>query len=84
VNKQWVRARKKAGVPEDLVLYSARQDFGTYVLQKTGNIAVVRNTMGHSDVKTVMTYRHPELNVVRETINARQPSGHVLGSERTD
>ena len=40
VNKQWVRARKKAGLPEDLVLYCARHDFGTYVLQKTGNIAL--------------------------------------------
>jgi hypothetical protein len=29
-----IRARKKAGLPEDLVLYCARHDFGTYVLQK--------------------------------------------------
>ena len=55
MNKQWVRARKKAGLPEDLVLYRARHDFGTYVLQKTGNIAAVMNSMGHSDVKTAMT-----------------------------
>jgi integrase len=27
VNKQWVRARKKAGLPEDLVLDCARHDF---------------------------------------------------------
>jgi hypothetical protein len=57
------------------------------VLQKTGNIAAVMNTMGHSDVKTAMVYQHPELNVVREAINARalaENSGHVLGhrSER--
>jgi integrase len=45
VNKQWVRARKKAGLPKSLVLYCARHDFGTYVLQKTGNSAVVMNTM---------------------------------------
>ena len=75
----FVRARKKAGLPKSLVLYCARHDFGTYVLQKTGNIAVVMNAMGHSDVKTAMTYQHPELNVVREAINARQLSGHVLG-----
>ncbi len=79
VNKQWVKARTRAGLPKDLVLYCARHDFGTYVLQKTGNIAVVMNTMGHSDVKTAMTYQHPELNVVREEINARILSGHVLG-----
>ncbi len=74
VNKQWVRARKKAGLPKDLVLYCARHDFGTYVLQKTGNIAAVMNSMGHSDVKTAMTYQHPELNVVRDAINSR----HIL------
>src|SRR5262245_49760744 len=69
-----VQARKKAGLPEDLVLYCARHDFGTYVLQKTGNIAAVMNSMGHSDVKTAMTYQHPELNVVRDAINSR----HIL------
>jgi integrase len=79
VNKQWVKARKEAGLPKSLVLYCARHDFGTYVLQRTGNIALVMNAMGHSDVKTAMTYQHPELNVVREAINARQLSGHVLG-----
>src|SRR5258708_11340022 len=35
VNKQWVKARKKAGLPENLVLYCARHDFGTYVLHAT-------------------------------------------------
>jgi len=53
--------------------YSAL-DFGTYVLQKTGNIAAVMNSMGHSDVKTAMTYQHPELNLVRDAINSR----HIL------
>jgi integrase len=74
VNKQWVKARKRAGLPEQLVLYCARHDFGTFVLQETGNIAAVMNSMGHSDVKTAMTYQHPELNLVRDAINSR----HVL------
>jgi integrase len=29
VNKQWVKARTKAGLPKNLVLYCARHDFGT-------------------------------------------------------
>jgi integrase len=74
VNKQWVRARKKAGLPQDLVLYRARHDFGMCVLQKTGNISAAMNSMGHSDVKTAMTYQHPGLNVVRDAINSR----HIL------
>ena len=63
------QGEEESGLPEDLVLYCARHDFGTYVLQKTGNIAAVMNSMGHSDVKTAMTYQHPELNVVRDAIN---------------
>src|SRR5262249_21391558 len=71
VNKQWVKARKKAGLPEDLVLYCARHDFGTYMFQKAGNIAAVINSMGHSEVKTAMRYQRPELNVVRDAIYSR-------------
>ena len=68
--------RSRAG-REHLVLYCARHDFGTYVLQKTGNIAAVMNSMGHSDVKTAMTYQHPELNVVRDAINSRHTLRHT-------
>jgi integrase len=74
VNRQWVKARKAAGLPEDLVLYCARHDFGTYVMRKTGNLKAVMDTMGHTDIKIAMTYQHPELDIVRDAINAR----HVL------
>ena len=60
VNKAVGEGRKKAGLLLDLVLYCARHDFGTYVLQKTGNIAAVMNSMGHTDVKVAMTYQRPE------------------------
>src|SRR5262249_27639973 len=41
VDKQFREARRAAGLPENLVLYSARHDFGTRLLQKTGNLAAV-------------------------------------------
>lgn len=74
VNRQWVEARKAAGLPENLVLYCARHDFGSYVMRKTGNLKAVMDTMGHADVKIAMQYQHPELDIVREAINSR----HVL------
>jgi integrase len=74
VNKQWVAARNATGLPEDLVLYCARHDYGTYVLVKTGNLKLVMNSMGHTDVKTAMKYQHPELEIVRQALNAR----HIL------
>jgi integrase len=40
------KARNKAGLPKELVLYCARHDYGTRVLMRTGNLAAVMRTMG--------------------------------------
>ena len=77
VNKQWVKARREAGLPQDLVLYCARHDFGSYVLGKTGNLKAVMDAMGHADVKIAMTYQHPELEIVRDAINSRHTLRHT-------
>jgi len=77
VNRQWVKARRAAGLPEDLVLYCARHDFGTYVLSRTGNLKAVMDAMGHADVKIAMNYQHPELEIVRDAINARHTLRHT-------
>ena len=37
--KRFREARVKAGLPEDLVLYSGRHDYGTRILKTTGNLA---------------------------------------------
>jgi integrase len=66
-------ARKKAGLPEELVLYCGRHDYGTRVLKQTGNLKAVMLTMGHKDVKTAMRYQHPEVEVVRQALN--RPGG---------
>ncbi|MFZ3367641.1 MAG: tyrosine-type recombinase/integrase [Candidatus Sulfotelmatobacter sp.] len=63
--KRCREARVKAGLPEDLVLYCGRHDYGTRILKRTGNLAAVMRTMGHRDVKTAMQYQHPELEIVR-------------------
>ena len=54
------------------VSYCSRHDYGTRVLQETGNLAVVMKTMGHKDVRTAMRYQHPELDIVRDALNATQ------------
>jgi len=63
------QARAKAGLPKELVLYCARHDYGTRILMRTGNLAAVMKTMGHSDVKTAMHYQHPELEIVRAALD---------------
>jgi integrase len=63
------QSRRKAGLPERLVLYCAPHDYGTRVLMRTGNLAAVMRTMGHKDVKTAMQYQHPELEIVRAALD---------------
>jgi len=67
--KRFREARSKAELPEALVLYCGRHDYGTRVLKQTGNLAAVMKTMGHKDVKTAMQYQHPELEIVRAALN---------------
>ena len=62
-------ARRKAGLPEKLVLYCGRHDFGTMLAAKTGNLKAVMKVMGHKDVKTAMKYQHPEIEIVRAALN---------------
>jgi integrase len=73
-------ARKKAGLPERLVLYCGRHDFGTRILKQTGNLKLVMNTMGHVDVKTAMKYQHPELDIVRTALNETNAAGMPVQS----
>jgi len=67
--KRFREARVKAGLPEDLVLYCGRHDYGARILNRTGNLAAVMRTMGHRDVKTAMQYQHPELDIVRAALD---------------
>jgi hypothetical protein len=67
--KTFQRARQRAGLPRQLVLYCCRHDFGTRVLRETGNLAAVMETMGHKDFQTAMKYQHPDLEIVRKALN---------------
>jgi integrase len=64
-------ARVDAGLPADIVLYSARHTFATDALSGSGNVAAVMNAMGHTDARMLMGYQHPELEQVRVAIDRR-------------
>ncbi|HEV7523051.1 MAG TPA: site-specific integrase [Candidatus Angelobacter sp.] len=71
MNKYFRIARRAAKLPEDLVLYCGRHDFGTTAMNLTGNLAMVMKAMGQKDVKTAMRYQHPDTNTLREAMNNR-------------
>jgi integrase len=76
MGRKFREARREAGLPEKLVLYCGRHDYGTMVLQGTRNLAVVMRAMGHGSPSTAMKYQHPELEQVRRVLNGTKSSHH--------
>lgn len=74
IDKQFRKARKEAGLSPDLKLYCGRHDFGTEMLRKTGNLALVMKVMGQTSTKAAMQYQHPELEDIRAALNTTRPA----------
>ena len=71
VAKQFEKARKEAGLPNDLVLYCARHGFGTEMYRATKNLFAVMTVMGHATVSTTMTYQHQDIDEVAAVASHR-------------
>lgn len=69
IDKQFQKARGDAGLAAGLKLYCGRHDFGTEMLQRTGNLALVMRVMGQTSTKAAMQYQHPDLEHVRSALN---------------
>lgn len=78
VSKAFGIARREAGLPEELVLYSARHTFGTEFMAATKDLKQTMTTMGHVDVKTAMRYQHPGTSSVSDVIDARNAERKIL------
>jgi site-specific recombinase XerC len=63
--------REDAGLPKELVLYSARHSFATDLLDRTGNLKLVMDVLGHESVTTTQKYLHPALKNIAEVVNQR-------------
>src|SRR5947208_1731999 len=84
VEHQFVDARRKAGLPEALVLYCARHTYATDALARTGNVAAVMDTMGHANVQTTMIYQHQGLEQIRGAINLRNKENQTSAIKPPD
>jgi integrase len=69
IDKQFRKARAEADLPPGLKLYCGRHDFGTEMLQRTGNLALVMRVMGQTSTKAAMQYQHPDLEHIRMALN---------------
>ena len=62
---------KDASLLGDLVLYSARHDFGTEMYRATKNLFAVMKVMGHAAVATTMKYQHQDIDEIAHVARQR-------------
>lgn len=71
VSKQWLEAKRLAGIPEAVVLYCARHRFSTDAMEGTGNVMAVMDALGHQSVNTARIYTHSNVRQIKEAIERR-------------
>ncbi len=71
VSKQWLEAKRLAGIPGSIVLYCARHRFSTDAMEGTGNVMAVMDAMGHQSVNNTRIYNHSNVMQIREAIERR-------------
>jgi integrase len=70
INKAFLAARRAAGLPDNLVLYTARHGMMTD-LADTVSLAEVMKIGGHSDPKVAIGYQHPQTANLQARLDAR-------------
>lgn len=63
-------AAAKAGIKPGRIIHGMRHHAGTRILRETGNLELVRRTLGHSKVTTSQRYAHANVADMRRGIDA--------------
>ena len=77
ITKAFTKARDAAGLPKEMVLYTARHGNMTD-LSGTCSLVEVMAIGGHSDVKTAMKYQHPDVAALKAKLVAAQPASNQI------
>lgn len=67
IHKPFTNARNRAGLPEEMVLYTARHGACTRVAEVT-TLKAVMQLMGHADIKTALKYQHPDSKAIGDLL----------------
>lgn len=78
---EFKRAADGAGYP-DLRPHDLRHTAGNRVLAATGNMRLAQKVLGHSRISTTQKYTHPDLDAVREAMEAAHDSAESRKSSR--
>ena len=70
LQQTWKAAIRRAGLPEELSIHSARHTLATHLLKKTGNLRQVQKQLGHaSPATTANMYADIAFEDMQEGVN---------------
>lgn len=79
ISSRFSAFKKKQGLPEDLVLYSARHTFATDLTEATGNLTKTQKALGHTALSTTARYNHSRSAEIAAIMNERNSNRHTFG-----
>lgn len=74
-----IAVRRENGLPEDVVLYSARHTFATDPTDATGDVTKTQKALGHTQLKTSLRYIHARAVNTGAIMDAKNLERHIFG-----
>ncbi len=71
------KLRKQAGIKKKVTPHKLRHSFATHLLQSGGNIVVIQQLLGHSNLNTTQIYAHTTMEEKRKSLQ-NSPMSKVM------
>ena len=68
-SKHFKKAVRAAGLNDNIHFHTLRHSFASRLIQKGASVFVVKELLGHEDIKTTLIYSHLKTENLTEAIN---------------
>lgn len=69
VSKQFKKAVRDSGLNDNIHFHTLRHSFASRLIQKGASVFVVKELLGHEDIKTTQIYSHLQTQNLEEAVN---------------
>ena len=70
-----------AGIHKDISPHTLRHSFASHILQSSGNLRVVQELLGHSNINTTQIYTHLDWQNLAKTYDKTHPRAKIKQSK---
>ena len=67
-SKQFKKAVRAAGLNDNIHFHTLRHSFASRLIQKGASVFVVKELLGHEDIKTTQIYSHLQTQDLEEAV----------------